>query len=91
MTEEQKYLFSEAELKALALTVLATYVETIHFDLEVAEQTAELIAKLDEDFGKGQEWRHYFASYNREIADIVVDAILKGKKLFDELGEENNG
>lgn len=88
---KDKYLFSRSELEALVLTVLATYVETLHFDLDVAAQTAELIAKLDEDFGKGQEWRRIFSTCNREFAEIVVDAVLLGKKCIDRMGEKIDG
>lgn len=88
---KEKYLFSKSELEALVLTALATYVETLHFDLDVAEQTAELIAKLDKDFGEGQEWKRIFGMCNREIAEFTVDAVLRGKGYIDRMGEENNG
>ena len=87
---KEKYLFSRSELEALVLTALATYVETLHFDLDVATQTAELIAKLDEDFGKGQEWRRIFGTCNAEIAEIVVGAVLLGKGYIDKMREGGN-
>lgn len=79
----QKYLFSRSELEALVLTALGAYMETLHFDDDVAKQTAELIAQLDEDCGKGEEWRRIFATCNRELAEMVVHAILIGKKYID--------
>ena len=88
---KEKYLFSKSELEALVLTALATYVETLHFDLDVAAQTAELIAKLDEDFGKGLAWKRMFSACNREIAEFTVNAVLRSKKYIDKMGEENNG
>ena len=88
---EQKYLFSRSELEALVLTALASYMETLHFDEDVAKQTAELIARLDEDFGKGEDWRHIFATCNNELAEMVVHAILIGRKYIGGEEIEYNG